>query len=82
MSNWEGRQVRECGEHRTTGGRAWCFDCGEWCSAHAPCVRCELPAMRRVAEAGAALVDAYDIERALGMAVATELVAAVEAWRS
>jgi hypothetical protein len=38
--NFEGFQSRDCGEHRTVGGRAWCHDCGEWCYPDAPCVRC------------------------------------------
>lgn len=30
--NYEGRENRECNEHRSVGPvRAWCFDCGEWC---------------------------------------------------
>jgi len=37
----DGWVPRECGEHRTTGDRAWCFDCSEWCSTASPCVRCE-----------------------------------------
>ncbi len=24
-------------EHRTTGGRAWCHECGEWCYPQEPC---------------------------------------------
>ncbi|MHB1762648.1 MAG: hypothetical protein ACYCS4_07915 [Acidimicrobiales bacterium] len=28
------------GEHRTTGQRAWCFECGEWCYPEQPCVCC------------------------------------------
>lgn len=24
-------------EHRTTGGRAWCHSCHEWCYPEAPC---------------------------------------------
>lgn len=43
---WEGRALRECGEHRTTGSRAWCYDCTEWCYLGAPCTRCELPYLR------------------------------------
>jgi hypothetical protein len=34
---------RECGEHRTTGTRAWCFDCSEKCSPDIPCKGCERP---------------------------------------
>jgi len=41
-----GLQPRDCGEHRTCGGRAWCFDCTEWCSPEVPCTRCELPGIR------------------------------------
>lgn len=32
--NWTGYSTAE---HRTTGGRAWCHACGEWCYSHAPC---------------------------------------------
>ena len=42
-----GHEPRDCGEHRTTGGRAWCFECTEWCSPRRPCKGCELPALRR-----------------------------------
>jgi hypothetical protein len=46
-----GLDGRECGEHRTTGRRAWCHDCTEWCYPDAPCKGCELPQLRaRVAE--------------------------------
>lgn len=47
--NWEGRTVRSCGEHRTTGGRAWCLDCGEWCYQTAPCTGCARPQLRDLA---------------------------------
>ena len=48
---WEGFAKRECGEHRTTGQRAWCFDCHEWCYETIPCKGCELPILRaRIAE--------------------------------
>lgn len=43
---WEGVESRECGEHRTTGGRAWCFQDGEWCYPSQLCRGCELPALR------------------------------------
>jgi hypothetical protein len=34
-ANWEGRQPRRCGEHRTVGAhRAWCHDCNGWCYPH------------------------------------------------
>lgn len=26
-----GWEPRTCGEHRTVGDRAWCYDCREWC---------------------------------------------------
>lgn len=44
---WEGHDERECGEHRTTGTRAWCFNDHEWCYPNAPCRGCELPILRR-----------------------------------
>jgi hypothetical protein len=44
--NFHGHEGRECGEHRTAGFRAWCFDCSEWCSQEIPCVRCEIPSLR------------------------------------
>jgi hypothetical protein len=44
--NFEGHDGRECGEHRTTGSRAWCFDCSEWCYPEEPCKGCELPKLR------------------------------------
>lgn len=43
---FEGHLPRECGEHRTTGGRAWCFGCSEWCYPEQPCKGCELPMLR------------------------------------
>ena len=45
-ARFEGHYPRECGEHRTLGQRAWCFECSEYCSPHAPCTRCELPGLR------------------------------------
>lgn len=41
--NFEGHQPRACGEHRTVGGRAWCFDCREWCYPDDGCIRCRHP---------------------------------------
>lgn len=38
-----GHEPRACGEHRTTGLRAWCFDCGEWCYPGNGCIRCRHP---------------------------------------
>lgn len=35
-----GFRPRRCGEHRTCGRRAWCFDCQEWCYPYDPCTRC------------------------------------------
>lgn len=52
--NFEGHDGRECGEHRTTGGRAWCFDCSEWCYPTIPCKGCEVPQLE------AALVEANE----------------------
>jgi hypothetical protein len=47
---FEGHDGRECGEHRTTGHRAWCFECSEWCYPNIPCRGCELPALRKRVE--------------------------------
>lgn len=53
---FEGHAGRECGEHRTTGHRAWCHGCTEWCYPDAPCKGCELLQLRtRVAELETAL---------------------------
>lgn len=49
--NFEGHEERECGEHRTTGLRAWCFDCHEWCYPEAPCTGCHAPALRHALNA-------------------------------
>jgi hypothetical protein len=43
---FEGHPDRECGEHRTLGGRAWCHDCTEYCYPGGPCKGCELPQLR------------------------------------
>lgn len=45
-SEFHGHEGRECGEHRTTGQRAWCHDCSEWCYPELPCKGCELPQLR------------------------------------
>jgi hypothetical protein len=45
--NFEGHAERECGEHRATIRRAWCFDCSEWCYPHCGCKGCELPTLRK-----------------------------------
>jgi hypothetical protein len=49
--DFTGHPGRECGEHRTTGQRAWCHSCTEWCYPDGPCKGCEMPQLRaRVAE--------------------------------
>lgn len=62
--NFDGHAGRECGEHRTTGQRAWCHGCSEWCYPDSPCKGCELPQLHaRVAaleSAGQELVDTID----------------------
>ena len=45
-ANWNGVEQRECGEHQSTGRRAWCFGCTEWCYGDIPCRGCELPGLR------------------------------------
>lgn len=64
---FEGHDGRECGEHRTAGGRAWCFADSEWCSPDIPCRGCELPALRQRAEEAerkhAQALDAIAAER-------------------
>lgn len=47
---FEGFPERECGEHRTTGMRAWCHDCTEWCYQAWPCKGCEIVQLRKKAE--------------------------------
>lgn len=49
--NFGGHPDRECGEHRSTGLRAWCFGCSEWCYPEQPCKGCELPMLRSSLEA-------------------------------
>lgn len=44
--DFTGHEGRECGEHRTTGQRAWCFCCTAWCYPDQPCAGCELPQLR------------------------------------
>jgi hypothetical protein len=46
MDDFLGHEGRDCGEHRPGNGRAWCFDCSEWCYPEEPCTRCELPMLR------------------------------------
>lgn len=57
--HWEGEPHRECGEHRTTGQRAWCFSCSEWCYPNLPCRGCEIPKMRAALEWIAHFDDAH-----------------------
>src|SRR5690606_23790335 len=53
---FEGHDGRECGEHHTTGPRAWCSNCQEWCYPGILCRGCELPLLRqRAAQAEAAV---------------------------
>jgi hypothetical protein len=39
--DWEGAADRTCGRHRTTGTRAWCYDCGQWCRPKRLCPGCD-----------------------------------------
>jgi hypothetical protein len=42
LGNFQGRQPRSCGEHRTVGPhRAWCFGDREWCYPDEPCRGCQ-----------------------------------------
>lgn len=80
--HFTGHDDRECGEHRTTGHRAWCFDDSEWCYAEIPCRGCELPALRRrVEEAEAKLQRLRDdlpkLEQAAQRIAATDSHAAL-----
>jgi hypothetical protein len=58
VGNWEGFVERECGEHHSTGGRAWCPDCTEWCYPSAGCKGCEIPRLRGLLAEGARLIGA------------------------
>jgi hypothetical protein len=55
--DFTGHAGRECGEHRSTGPRAWCHDCSEWCYRDSPCKGCELPQLRAENERLAVQVD-------------------------
>ena len=44
--DFKGLPERVCGDHFTTGQRAWCFDDSEWCFPNAPCRGCEIPGIR------------------------------------
>lgn len=41
--DWEGRNIRSCGDHRSTGDRAWCHSCAEWCYPADGCFGCKCP---------------------------------------
>jgi hypothetical protein len=56
---FEGHDGRECGEHRTLGGRAWCYDCSEYCYPSQPCSGCELPSLRAEVERLREIVHDY-----------------------
>ena len=43
---YTGYEPRECGDHRSTGSRAWCFECSEWCYPRIPCKGCEIEGLR------------------------------------
>ena len=59
--NWEGYAERECGDHRTTGRRAWCFNCSEWCYPQFPCKGCERPQLEaRIETLAKHLQNLYD----------------------
>lgn len=64
-SSWGGRDDRECGEHRPTINRAWCFDCSEWCYPHSPCVRCEVPELRAIIDKARSLTTDAESELVL-----------------
>jgi hypothetical protein len=66
---FEGHTERECGEHRTTGERAWCHECSEWCYSGFPCRGCELPTLqatlsgyKKVVETAREVKEAFDPE--------------------
>jgi hypothetical protein len=53
-----GHEPRECGEHRTTGERAWCYSCSEWCYPEAGCKGCHVPLLEaRIARALALIAE-------------------------
>lgn len=75
VNNFHGHWPRSCGEHRTCGGRAWCYDCREWCYARpeAGCVGCiaggadpgeELIRLRGVVARVEALCESWSVEPA------------------
>lgn len=52
---WNGLEPRVCGEHRTTGPRAWCYEDHTWCYPHDPCPGCTTEEQR--------IADAIDLLR-------------------
>jgi hypothetical protein len=60
---WAGAEERECGDHYTSGNRAWCGDCSEWCYPQIPCKGCELPVLRaRLAAHDAVTLAAQEVK--------------------
>jgi hypothetical protein len=70
--DWHGVVDSECGEHRTTGLRAWCYACTTWCYPEDPCPGCDHPRLLteiarlgRVREAATVLVEMIERFRPL-----------------
>jgi hypothetical protein len=88
-ARFEGFTPRECAEHRTTGGRAWCHSDQEWCYPTDPCRGCELPQLRaalsRLASAAGlvcvVLADAGRLHATTGGPELADLAAAEQARR-
>jgi len=78
---WAGVADRECGEHRPTTWRAWCFACSEWCYENAPCRGCELPSLRAEVERLRGLSDSRDDQAAALEPIVSDLVQAVTHYR-
>ena len=76
--NWEGFTERECSEHRTTGGRAWCFDCSEWCYERVPCKGCERPQLMELLSAIWLYIDWHHVTKNLTTAQRTAFADAVD----
>jgi hypothetical protein len=59
-----GHRPRKCGPHTSTGARAWCGDCAEWCYPSIPCGGCALGIAEDIAAgiAWSQVVD-QDVER-------------------
>lgn len=49
---FRGHEDRICGEHHTTGARAWCFSCTTWCypDFEMACPGCQVPELRKQLE--------------------------------